>query len=168
MQNSSPSDSGNRKSGFFGELLAKPNFSCPFAVGQVDGNGARLVAAQTVLLLILWVITNQPWYIPLFLIVDFAMRSYSSTREYSPQRAVARILLQIFKVKPKMTNLGPKQFAARIGLAFSLALLILTVLGLTLPALILALIFAFFALLEALFAFCVGCLLYSLIFRKSE
>lgn len=134
---------------------------CPVAPGTVDGNGARIVAGFVIVLLFAWYTYAHSWVIPSILVVDFILRSFSILRKWSFLRAGARILLTVFHIAPNPQNAGPKLFAARVGLVFSLVLLILSVSCLYQPSLIVAVIFGACAFLEAGLGFCVGCWVYA-------
>ncbi|MEZ4565748.1 MAG: DUF4395 family protein [Desulfobacterales bacterium] len=74
-------------------------------------------------------------------------------------------LLAAFKVAPKMTNAGPKLFAARVGFVFCFLIALLYFTGVTELSRVVAAMLIFFALLEAAFGFCVACRMYPLYAR---
>jgi len=62
---------------------------------------------------------------------------------------------------PELRDAGPKRFAARVGLGFSAALLVLTNTGHRGATLAIAGILLFCAILESVLGFCVGCRVWS-------
>ncbi len=134
---------------------------CPIAGYKVDENGARWVALGVVLLVVLAVLADMhaatPVYV--FLVLDFAARAFSRP-SLSPLARLSGRILSATGARPRRVDAGPKRFAARIGLGFSLAALASTLTGFHAVAASVALTLAFCALLEAAFGFCVGCSMY--------
>lgn len=131
---------------------------CPVSDKRIDENVARLVAAQTVVLLLVFAFT-QHWLPIAILLYDFSVRS-AQRPSFSLLALAASRFAKLTGAKPKLQNAGPKIFAARIGLLFS-ALIVVSILAGSIPtALVFAGIFGFCALLEAAFAFCVACKIY--------
>jgi hypothetical protein len=64
-----------------------------------------------------------------------------------------------------LINAGPKIFAARIGLVFSVIILLATLIGLITTALVFATILGIFSFLEAAFGICVACKLYPYVYK---
>lgn len=138
---------------------------CPISNNKIDENVARFNAAITVVLLTLFILTSS--VLPLaFLLVDFALRG-AELSAYSPLALFSKRIVSTLGIKPKSVNAGPKIFAARIGIVFSLASLLFHLLGLAEVSLIIASIFALCALLEAVFSFCVACQIYPFVYRFS-
>lgn len=119
---------------------------------------ARVNGAFTVLLLLLFGFTGQ-WFIPAFLAADFLIRSGNLSR-YSPIGYSSRNIVKLLPLKELLINAGPKIFAARIGLVFSVIILLASVTGMHLTALVFGSILGMFSFLEAAFGICVACKLY--------
>lgn len=122
-------------------------------------NKIRLTAFFVLLLVLAYIQTGQ-FIFPFILTIDFALRGlgYGS---YSLLGNAAGYLAKVFRLKEKPVYFPPKQFAARIGLLFSLILLILNVLKInSLPV---SIVLAVCAGLEAFFNYCVGCKVFNLI-----
>lgn len=134
---------------------------CPVSEKKIDENIARLVAAQTVVLLLAFAFT-QHWLPVVVLLFDFGFRS-AQQAAYSPLALVGKQIAKLSNLSPKIQNAGPKIFAARIGLLFSGLTFIALLFGSLPTALVFAAIFGFCALLEAAFAFCVACKIYPFI-----
>ncbi len=139
------------------------NALCPISINKIDENVARLNGAFTVILLAIFVTTQNVLPIA-YLLFDFFLRS-AELGKFSPLAISSKFLLALFKVKKQPINAGPKIFAARIGVIFSLAILVFSVFQLSTVAIVLTAIFGLCAFLEAAFSFCVACQIYPLVYR---
>lgn len=126
----------------------------------LNGNKVRIVAFIVAVTGVIYLITGN--IIPIIiLVVDFAVRGFG-LRQYSLLRFVAgKINNGLFNGSSKPVFAPPKTFAARIGLLFSAAIVILHVTGWLLTAGVLASVLISFALLESIGNICVACYLYS-------
>lgn len=136
---------------------------CSYTGVSVDENVARFTALFTVALVSVAVVTGQVWIYAL-LGVDFALRSRIRGRR-SLLGFLARRVVRALGIAPAPTDAGPKAFAAKIGLLFSVGALVLGLLGQPMAAAAVALTLGVCAALEALVGFCVGCLMYSVLVR---
>ena len=137
--------------------------ACPISFKTIDERVARVNGALTVLALAITVFGGLPWLL-LPLGADFFIRAFLEPK-YSPFAAIARKLLKAMGLAPKMTNAGPKIFAARLGFLFCALIYALYWSGFSLAANTVACLFMFFAFLEAAFGFCVACKVYPLLLR---
>jgi len=147
-------------------ITSKVAVACPISGDRLDERAVRLVAWITVTLLALYFVFGWS-IIPWFLLVDFSMRGVFS-RKWAPLALIGRgVVSKLDPEKKKLINAAPKIFAARLGIAFSAILTILLVTGLgSSPATyIVGGMFITAALLEAAFAFCLGCHIYQFIQR---
>jgi hypothetical protein len=135
---------------------------CPISDKKINERVARINAIFTVLLLVVFAFTRQ-WFIPGFLAIDFLMRSGNLSR-YSPIGFSSRNIIQLLSLEELLINAGPKIFAARIGLVFSVVILLATLIGLITTALVFATILGIFSFLEAAFGICVACKLYPFLY----
>lgn len=136
--------------------------TCPIAGYRIDEKSAR-VAAGFVLLLValaLWSGPQAGRWIYLFLAHDFGFRAFSLPR-LSVLGRLASLLLRALKVAPQLVDAGPKRFAARVGMLFSLALLFTAGREPQSLHFLVAGILAICASLESLIGFCVGCTLWT-------
>ena len=139
------------------------NIICPISNNRIDENIARLNAAQTVVLLVLFLLSFN--LIPIFLlIVDFVLRS-SGQSAYSPLAIVSKKLHKILKLKSKPVNAGPKIFACSVGVVFSVIVALSASLAFVGFAFVVASIFAICAFLEAAFSFCIACRIYPFVYK---
>ena len=135
--------------------------ACPISFKTIDERVARVNGALTVLTLALTVFGGLPWLL-LPLGADFFIRAFLEPK-YSPFAAAGRKLVKALGLAPKMTNAGPKIFAARLGFLFCALAYALYWSGFALAGNTVAGLFMFFAFLEAAFGFCVACKVYPLI-----
>jgi hypothetical protein len=141
----------------------KTSAFCPISDKRIDEQVARLNGASTVLLLAAFVVSGNLLPI-LFLFVDFALRSGDLSR-YSALAYLSRNIVKLLSIKPKLINAGPKIFAARIGLVFSLAIILSCFSGFINLSLILTGVFGACAFLEFAFCFCVACQIYPYVYK---
>ncbi|MEI9934856.1 MAG: DUF4395 domain-containing protein [Ferruginibacter sp.] len=128
---------------------------------QTNESKVRLIAFFVLLLVILYQVTNIV-IVPFFLVIDFSFRSFNLGK-YSPLAFVSDRIVKIFKLPVKPVYLPPKRFAAMIGLAFSIGILVLRLLEIN--TIIISSVLAFFAALESLLGFCAGCYVYNFLQR---
>lgn len=139
------------------------NALCPISINKIDENVARLNGTFTVVLLALFVITQN--IVPIaILFIDFLLRG-AELGKYSPLAISSKFLLNLFKVKKHPINAGPKIFAARIGVIFSFGILVTSAFQFSTFSLILTAIFGLCAFLEAAFSFCVACQIYPFVYK---
>jgi hypothetical protein len=133
---------------------------CPIDFVSINENKARLTAFFVLVLSVVYLVTDF-WLIIAFLLADFALRSFNLGK-YSVLGFLSDAIIKQLKIKNKPVDRAPKRFAAMVGLAFTVAILIAVLLNQTIVAVSLATVLSFFALLEAFFAFCAGCHVYSI------
>jgi hypothetical protein len=137
-------------------------FSFPNPVNEV---AARVTAGGVVLLAVLAIALQLPW-LAVVLAAGFLLRVLSGPR-FSPLALLAtRVIVPRLPLRPKPVAGPPKRFAQAIGLTFSLAAVVLfyafaldTAAYAVLGALVVA------AVLESVFAVCLGCKAFALLMR---
>ncbi|MDD3320522.1 MAG: DUF4395 domain-containing protein [Paludibacter sp.] len=139
------------------------NAFCPISNKKIDDHVARINSSLTLALLVVFITTGN--IIPiLFLFVDFALRSGKLSR-YSVLSYISKKILKVITLKPEMINAGPKIFASRIGLFFTVTIIVFTVFGIDSMAYIFSGILGFCAFLESFFGFCVACQIYPFVYK---
>ncbi|WP_183572059.1 DUF4395 domain-containing protein [Mucilaginibacter sp. X5P1] len=133
---------------------------CPVDFVSINENKARLTAFFVLVLSVVYLITGF-WLIIAFLLLDFTLRSFNLGK-YSVLGFLSDAIIKQLKIKNKPADRAPKRFAAMVGVVFTLAILIAIFFTQTIVAVSLATVLSFFALLEAFFAFCAGCHVYSI------
>lgn len=134
---------------------------CPISAEKVNENVVRLMAFMVAMVLISCIIAANYWAV-VFLLFDFASRAFSSGK-FSLLKVAAFKIGQMLSLSKKMTDLAPKKFAAALGFVFCLLITAVSFLNFSVLAMALTGIMTVFALLESLFAVCVGCYVYSFI-----
>ncbi|MEW6067504.1 MAG: DUF4395 domain-containing protein [Nitrospirota bacterium] len=137
------------------------NKICPISNKNINEKVVRVNAMITALFILSSLITTYRWII-IILAIDFFIRGFLNS-SYSLFTILSKKIIHVLKIKHNIVNSGPKIFAAKIGFIFCLIIFIFYSLNFILLAKIFSIIFLFCALLEALFAFCVGCRIYSLV-----
>ena len=125
---------------------------------------ARLVAAGVVLISTTFLLTNST-FVLVALAYGFAAR-VAAGPTFSPLAIfVTRVVTPKLNLNHKFVPGPPKRFAQTIGLVFSSSALLLALLDFSLAAklVIAGLIFA--ALLESVFAICLGCIAFSYLMK---
>jgi len=139
------------------------NAICPISNKKIDENVARFNGGFTVVLLVIFLFTQN--IIPiLFLLIDFFLRS-AELSAYSPLANLSKFVINALVIKKNPINAGPKIFAARIGVIFSIAILISNITGYETASYVFTAIFGFCAFLESAFGYCVACQIYPIVFR---
>lgn len=133
---------------------------CPISKDKVDRNVVRVTGFIVAMLVLLFAITANPLII-LFTAVDFYIRAFTSLT-ISPVAWLAKNLTKAFHLKGEMIDKAPKLFAGRVGLIFSASSSLLFLVS-PVASITVALTLMAFALLESLFNFCVGCVVYTYI-----
>ena len=139
---------------------------CIISFTQINEKAARLNAFFITAAALAFIFTPVKWIIyPLG--ADFIIRAFWNPA-YSPVGMVSRTVLNIVKAKPIMINAGPKIFSAKIGFIFCVVIGILNASGIDNWAGITAGMLTFAASLEAFVGYCVGCKIYSLLYRSTS
>jgi len=134
---------------------------CPISPQRVNANSVRITACYISLLLIFYLLTNSLLLIS-FMTIDFFIRSFTNTK-FSPLSWLANHNRKILRLGDTRIDKAPKIFAARVGLIFTVAILVFTLTGLINAARVTAMVLLLFASLEALLNVCMGCLAYTYI-----
>jgi len=142
--------------------------SCPISAERVNENVVRIIAFMVALIALACIAFSNYWAI-VFLLIDFALRAFSSGK-FSLLKIIALKISNVFSIPIKMKDLAPKKFAATLGFGFCLLITAVSLFDFYNSALIFTSIMIIFALLESLFAICVGCYIYSFlqIFSKKK
>lgn len=131
---------------------------CPISSETINRNVARITGFLMAAMVILYAMTNSI-YIIFAIAIDFYIRAFT-TLKISPFSWLAKQTARLFKLPVIQIDKAPKIFAARVGFLFTIATIILFYVN-PVISLIVALILMCFALLEAFFNFCVGCVVYN-------
>nr|WP_321450808.1 DUF4395 domain-containing protein [uncultured Carboxylicivirga sp.] len=133
---------------------------CPVSPDRILEAQPRISALMVVGLLLTFLVTKL-WVIPAFLFIDFLLRGFTSGK-YSLIGSLSKTLaLKYYSNTPRIDK-APKVFAARLGMIFSFAVLVLSLAGVGVLASGLAIVLIVFASVECFLNFCVGCYVYTL------
>lgn len=133
--------------------------SCPVSPDKANENVLRIIAVQVIVFSLVSLVLNN-YFISLFLILDFSLRSFTKGN-YSPLRKIALYLNQFLKLEPKIIPAAPKKFAAGLGVVFSTFITISLIFNWLYLSVILGSLLIFCATLEGFFGVCIGCHIYS-------
>ena len=136
---------------------------CPISDKKINERVARINAAFTVLLLIIFGLTSSVFLI-LFLAFDFLLRATSYSK-FSLVGISSRNIVRYLPFDIHLINAGPKIFAARIGLVLSSVIIIATLANIGWLSFGIAGILGLFSFLEAAFGICVACEIYPFVYK---
>lgn len=134
---------------------------CPVSPERVDENRVRVTALGVVFIMGVFFVTGNSLF-PALLIVDFYIRAFTKL-PYSPLSWLAHKFVKVMGTKPVLIDKAPKIFAARIGLLFTIATTIASLLGFSLLSYIVGATLVLFAFLECGLNFCMGCWVYTVV-----
>ena len=135
--------------------------TCPVSYDRVNENLLRLNSLVIFSAFVMVVLTPAQWMI-IPITIDFAIRIFLGV-EKSPLCILLQRILDTFNISPCMINAGPKRFAAKLGLAFSLLITLFFILNLVVAVKTMAGIMAILTGLEAFTGYCVGCKIYRIL-----
>ncbi|MEI7812678.1 MAG: DUF4395 domain-containing protein [Ignavibacteria bacterium] len=147
-------------------MSATINIVCPVSEKRVDENVVRVAAVFTIIITAISIFTKS-WIIALILAYDFGARAFTNG-DFSIIRQLSKLTTGLLKTTPKPTDLAPKKFAAGTGFIFSLVIATFLIFNESVLAGITGGILIFCALLESVFSICLGCIVYSLLFQKTN
>jgi len=135
------------------------NIICPISPEKVDSHVSRLTVFINAALMIYFLITLQP--IPLFLVtLDYGIRAYGYN-QYSPLCFISSLLIKTLGTKAKMVAKAPKIFASRLGFFCAVLGTVFILINLPIASRVIIGFFTVLAILDSVFDFCVGCLIYN-------
>jgi hypothetical protein len=133
--------------------------SCPVSSERINENVVRLIALFVAIIGVSSLLFVN-FYTIIFLMFDFAIRAFTSGK-FSLLKFIALKLFKLFSLPTKLTDLAPKKFAATLGFVFCLVIGVFYLFNQIEIAIGLTVILLIFAILESVFAICVGCYVYS-------
>lgn len=133
--------------------------TCPVSAERVNENVVRTIAAAVIVLTGISVLLHN-YVLLLFLAADFALRAFTPGN-WSLLRMLAVQLVRRIRIAARPVDAAPKRFAAGVGFVFALAAAAALFSGWNITAYVITGVLAVCALLEAVFAFCVGCVVYT-------
>lgn len=131
---------------------------CPISTQRISRHVVRLTGLMMASMIALYLLSGNITFI-IVIVIDYSVRAFTNL-PYSPFSWLAMQIVRQTDWPPKRIDKAPKIFAARVGWLFALATAVLyfiyppasIIVGATLMG---------FALLESIFDFCVGCVVYT-------
>lgn len=136
------------------------NLICPISTLRMNENTARVTGFMMATMIALYAFTRNISFI-LMILIDYFVRAFT-TLKYSPGSWLASRVVQRLQLPEVKIEKAPKIFAARVGFLFAAASLGLFYINRKMSVII-GLVLMGFALLESVFNFCVGCVVYTYI-----
>jgi hypothetical protein len=144
-----------------GENRIRALFSFPNPVNEIS---ARLVAAGVVLMVVPTIAFDLRWATAV-IAYGFVARVLTGPSLSPLGQLVTRVITPRLGLPERPVAGPPKRFAQAMGVAFSLAALILTILGEWTAAEVMLGLLATAAFLESAFAICLGCMTFGALIR---
>jgi len=132
---------------------------CPIDNNKLNEPTVRVVATFMGILAVLALVFKLPFLFGI-MVADFLIRGFFD-RKYSLFRWLATKVVDALDMEPKIIPAAPKTFSAKIGFLFSAILLIASLANSWIVVYPVASILLVCIFLEAVFAYCVGCVMYS-------
>lgn len=132
---------------------------CPVSFESIDSNVSRLSIFTLVVLMALFLMTNNPLWL-FFVVIDYSFRA-TGYGKYSILTVLYSNLIQFLNISPKYIDKAQKVFAARLGLLCAVAGLVLAIAGFSTAAIVVIAMLASLSTMDSVFNFCVGCLIYN-------
>ena len=133
---------------------------CPISSEKINKSVVRTTGFLVASTVVLYAVTGSVLFM-FILLADFTIRGFT-TLKISPYAWTAKKISQSLKLKPEFIDKAPKLFASRVGFIFALSAVVIYFANPTV-SLVIALTLMSFALLESVFDFCVGCVVYTYI-----
>ncbi len=133
---------------------------CPVSSLRINETTVRITGFMMAAMIGLYAYTGII-YLVMVIAIDYFIRAFTSLK-HSPFSWLASQMVQVFGLPGKEIDKAPKVFAARVGLLFALATVVLYYIHST-SSVVVGLVLMGFALLESIFNVCVGCLVYTYI-----
>lgn len=140
---------------------------CPVSDQKANENVIRIIAFYVVLITLISLYSGNP--LPAaFLSLDFFLRAYTNGR-FSILKQLSAPTATVLHIRPRPIPAAPKKFAAALGFVFSLLVVVTQLLGLDAASLVIGGLLVVCAVLESVFAICIGCYVYTFIskFQKT-
>ena len=134
------------------------SYSCPISQERIDSNLVRFISLETAIVSSLFLLSGQKLFI-LLLFADFTFRFFRM-RGYSPFYLVASTIIKRLDLEPKICDEAPKRFALYLGWGMTGVAILLSMADFDSAVSFIAVTLLICSLLESIFEFCVGCILY--------
>ncbi len=133
---------------------------CPISTQRINRHVVRLTGFMMASMISLYLLTGNITFI-LAIVLDYFIRAFTNF-PYSPFSWLAMQIVSQFNWPTRQIDKAPKIFAARVGWLFAAATAVLYFVSVPVSIIVGATLMTF-ALLESIFDFCVGCIVYTYI-----
>jgi hypothetical protein len=133
---------------------------CPMSTQRISRHVVRLTGLMMAAMITLYLFTGNIGFI-MAIVIDYFIRAFTAL-PYSPFSRVAMQIVRWTDWSPNRIDKAPKIFAARVGWLFAMATAVLHFIYPPASPIVGAALMTF-ALLESVFDFCVGCVVYTYI-----
>lgn len=131
---------------------------CPISQVKIDSNVSRLTSFMVSILIALYAYTRVPYYM-IIVVVDYSIRAFGNPL-YSPLRWLADGIVRLFRFSGPKIDQAPKIFASRLGFLCATVSALLFYFQALVGSVSMALLLLCFTILDSVFNFCVGCIIY--------
>ena len=129
--------------------------SCPISTIKVETTSLRIAGVLLTAWIIGYILThNLLLFLPV--LVEFLIRQFQ--KEYAPLMQIAKMIVRFLDLPQHYEDGAPKQFAMKLGLVFSLLIFMTAPVEPLSKGL--SIVLTLCILLESLFGFCIGCVVY--------
>jgi hypothetical protein len=133
---------------------------CPISTQRVSRHVVRLTGFMMAAMIALYLLTGNIIFI-LAIVVDYFIRAFTDLKASPFSWVAGEIAARLYQSR-LLIDKAPKIFAARVGWLFAFTTAVLAIINPT-AAIVTGSMLMGFALLESVFDFCVGCLVYTYI-----
>ncbi len=137
--------------------------SCPVNFEKVDENKVRFQALLVALSTLAFIMSGWVFF-AFLLLYDFSARLFIS-QKISPFAQLAIVIIKLFNIRESLVDSAPKVFASYIGFVFSIIILLASLFEAESISAVFAIILAICAAMDAVFNYCVGCKVYTVLHR---
>lgn len=139
---------------------------CPISYIKVDQTSIR-IHAGFIYFIGMFFVFNVHFFWLLILLYDFTVRVFGYG-QMSFLYHLSKFIVKALGLNHIETDIGPKQFAAKIGLGFVITAVIAYAGGFNTFTVYIVSVLMVCAFFEAFFAYCIGCEFYSLLYKTKK
>jgi hypothetical protein len=132
---------------------------CPVSSKKVDSHISRLTVFMNAVLMICFLFSLEPIFL-VVVVIDYGIRAFGYN-QYSPLCFLSSLVIKLIRTQPKMTDKSPKVFASRLGFICAVMGWVFVIYGMPVASRLIIGFFEILAILDSVFNFCVGCLIYN-------
>ena len=138
-------------------------YACPISGRQIDSTIVRIVSFEIAITSLLLLLTSH-WLFASLLFLDFSARLLRM-KAYSPFTILALFVQKRVRLAARYSDESPKRFALYLGWSMVLLIAVSALAGSGTLVSAFAWVLLLCSAMEALFEYCVGCVLYRYLLR---